>query len=124
MKPFAKDRWSNADQLWWTGAKPGSKLELEFEVAESGLYDAELVMTRAQDYGVVQLALDGIPLGGSIDLFNAPDVITTGVLTFPNRRLEAGAHRLEISMVGAHPQAVPAYMFGLDYLRLVPSKKE
>ncbi len=124
MQPFAKDRWSGADHLWWTGAKPGSKLELEFDVAESGLYDAELVMTRAQDYGIVQLAIDGIPLGGALDLYNAPDVVTTGVLAFPSRRLEAGAHKLEVTIVGANPQAVPAYMFGLDYLRLVPKSND
>ena len=33
--------WQNDDQLWWTGAKPGDKLELVVSVAEEGTYDSE-----------------------------------------------------------------------------------
>jgi putative heme-binding domain-containing protein len=124
MKPFAKDRWSGDDHLWWTGGKPGSKLALEFTAPQDGAYDVELVLTRASDYGIFQLAIDGVPLGGALDLYNAPDVITTGVLTYPNRRLDAGPHRLEVTIVDKNPQAVAAYMFGLDYLRLVPAESK
>ena len=53
-----------------------------------------------------------------IDLFNSPDVITTGVLTFENQELSAGNHKLSVEIVGANPKAVPAFMFGLDYVRL------
>jgi hypothetical protein len=34
--------------------------------------------------------------------------------------LEAGEHCLRIEVTGANEQAVKAYMFGLDYLRLMP----
>jgi putative membrane-bound dehydrogenase-like protein len=118
MKPFAKDRWSNASQLWWTGAKPGDKLELALPVAADGIYHLELAMTRARDYGIIQLSLDGEPLGGTIDLFNGPEVVTTGVLRYGPRTLRKGEHRLTVEIVGAHPQAVAAYMFALDFVRL------
>jgi len=118
MKSFAKDRWSGADHLWWTGAKPDDRLELEVPVAAAGSYEIELVLTRARDYGIVRLAWDGEPLGGPIDLFNSPDVVTTGVLTFGPHDLTAGNHRLEVTLVGANPEAAKAYMFGLDYVRL------
>ncbi len=121
MGGFSKDRWSGADQLWWTGAKPGDRLELEIPVERSGQYAFELVLTRARDYGIVRLKLDGRPLGGEIDLFNSPDVITTGVLSYEPRPFEAGVSKLEVEIAGAHPQAVPAYMFGLDYVRLLPA---
>jgi putative heme-binding domain-containing protein len=122
MSAFAKDSWSGADHLWWTGAKPGDQLELELPVKEPGKYTLEVVMTRARDYGIVQLSLDGRPLGGPIDLFNTPDVVTTGVLDFANLELTAGAHKLGVEIVGAHPDAIKAYMFGLDYVRLVPAE--
>ncbi len=123
MKPFAKDRWSGDRQLWWTGAAPGARLELAVPVEQTGDYAIEVVMTRARDYGIVQLYFDDAKLGEPIDLYNYPDVVTTGVLTFPPRRLNAGQHRLRVVIVGKHPQAVPAHMFGLDYIRLVVAQE-
>jgi len=124
MGGFTKDRWSGVDHLWWTGAKPSDRLELEIPVEKAGRYNLEAVLTRARDYGIVQLSLDDHPLGPPIDLFNSPDVITTGVLSFDNLELTAGAHKLGVQIVGAHPQAAPAFMFGLDYVRLVGSATE
>ena len=123
MSPFPKDRWSGNDHLWWTGAKPGDRLELEIPVKTAGTYTVELVLTRARDYGVLQLALDKQNLGGPLDCFNSPDVITTGVLTFENVELAAGNHRLKIEILGANPKAVKNYMAGIDYIRLVPSQQ-
>jgi putative membrane-bound dehydrogenase-like protein len=121
MDPFPADRWSGADQLWWTGARPGARLELELPVPEAGRYEIELVLTRARDYGIIQLTLDGAKLGEPIDLYHFPEVMTTGVLSFEPRDLRAGAHTLGIEVVGAHPKAVKAYMLGLDYVRLRPA---
>jgi hypothetical protein len=120
MDPFPADKWSGDDHLWWTGAQPGDTLTLELPVTEDGRYEPELVMTQARDYAIVQVTLDGMDLGGPIDLYNEPDVITTGVLTFEARQLEKGTHRLGIQIVGANPRAVKAYMFGLDYVCLKP----
>ncbi len=119
MDPFPKDRWSGADHLWWTGAEPTDRLDLELPVATAGRYNLEIVLTKARDYGIVQLSLDDRELGGPIDLFHTPDVMTTGVLSFDDIELTAGAHRLRVQIVGANPKAVKAYMFGLDYARLV-----
>jgi putative heme-binding domain-containing protein len=121
MGGFPKDRWSGTDQLWWTGARPGAKLDLELPAAQDGVYDVEIVMTKARDYGIVQLYLDDKSLGGPLDLFNFPDVITTGVLTFDSQQLAAGRHKLSVEIAGANPQAEKAFMFGLDYVRLTPA---
>ncbi|MBP87725.1 MAG: cytochrome C [Planctomycetaceae bacterium] len=121
MGVFRKDRWSAADHLWWTGAKPGAKLDLELSVVKDGTYNVEIVMTRARDYGIVQLYLDDKMLGGPVDLFNSLDVITTGVLTYENQALATGDHKLRVEIVGANPEAEKAFMFGLDYVRLTLS---
>lgn len=120
MQPFTKDTWSGNDQLWWTGAQPGSKLELALPIEKEGRYVLEMVFTKARDYGIAQLALDGQKLGGPIDFYNSPEVITTGVLEFEGLDLKAGQHKLSVEIIGAHPQAIKAYMFGLDYVRLRP----
>ena len=121
MSGFSKGRWSGNDQLWWTGGKPGSRLALELPVDAEGTYVAELVLTKARDYAVVRVSIDDQVLDASLDLYNNPDVITTGVLSFPGVTLKQGNHRLQFEITGAHPDAVRNYMLGIDYARLVPA---
>ncbi|HRX81145.1 MAG TPA: hypothetical protein P5307_18880, partial [Pirellulaceae bacterium] len=44
MGGFTKDRWSGVDHLWWTGAKPGDRLDLEIPVEKPGRYTIELFL--------------------------------------------------------------------------------
>lgn len=118
MDGFTKDKWSNNSQLWWTGGKPGARLELEFPVAEEGEYDLALALTKAVDYGIVKIDVDGNVLAEKIDCFNDPEVITTGRLTYPKQKLSAGKHKLGFEIVGANDKAVKGYMVGIDYLQL------
>lgn len=122
MGGFTRDRWSGGKQLFWIGGKPGEKLSLEVPVAAAGKYDVAAAFTMARDYAVVSLTLDDAPLAENVDLYNNPDVITTGLLQLGSRALEVGAHRLTIEIVGKNASAVPAHMVGLDYLLLAPRK--
>ena len=90
---------------------------------KAGTYDIEIVLTRARDYGVAKISIDDKVLDPGLDMFNNPDVITTGVLSFGMNELEAGSHRITFEIVGANPEAVKAYMVAIDYVRLVPSQK-
>lgn len=120
MKNFAADKWDGDSHLWWTGAKPGDELVLEFSVPEEGKYDLAVNLTKARDYGVFDLRLDeGELLMEKVDLFSNPEVVTTGELSLGQHHLKAGKHRLSVKVAGANPAAVKAYMLGLDYLRLV-----
>jgi putative membrane-bound dehydrogenase-like protein len=119
MGGFSKDKWSGNSQLWWTGGKRGARLDLELPVAADGVYSLELVLTKARDYGIVQVHIDDEMLGQPIDGYNFPDVITTGVLNFEPRKLTKGNHKLTFEIVGKHPDAVPGFMVGIDYVRLV-----
>jgi hypothetical protein len=121
MRPFRADRWSGNDHLWWTGARPGATLDLELSVKQAGKYELQVVLTKARDYAVVELLLDGKSLGGPIDLFDSRQVVTTGVLSFTPPELKAGNHKLTLKIVGANSRAVKAYMVGLDYVRLQPA---
>ena len=123
MSGFKADRWSGNDQLWWTGAKPGDRLSLEVPVEKEGTYDLEIVLTRASDYGIVSLALDETVLDAAVDLYNNPEVITTGVLRYNKIVIKPGTHRLTLEIQGANPEAVQAYLVAVDYLRLVPSEQ-
>lgn len=120
MKNFKADKWDEDSHLWWTGAKPGDELVLEFSVPKDGKYDLAVNLTKAKDYGVFDLRIDdGKPLLEKVDLFNDPDVITTGELSLGKHELKSGKHRLSVKVAGANPASVKSYMLGLDYLRMV-----
>jgi hypothetical protein len=114
-------QWSNDAQLWWTATKPGDKLELALPVAKAGKYQLLAQLTKAVDYGIVQLSLDGENLGPPVDLFHK-GVIATGELDLGTRELSAGEHKLAVEIIGANPKAVKSFMFGLDYVKLVAVK--
>jgi hypothetical protein len=118
MSGFKKDRWSGDRQLFWKGATPRARLTLEFEVPEDGQYEVGAVLTTARDYSIINLQLDGAALGSSIDLYEYPDVRTTGLLKFGTRSLDAGKHRLLLETIGANDSAIKSYMVGLDCLVL------
>jgi len=118
MGGFPADSWSNDSQLWWTGAKQGDRLELELPVAKDGTYDVMVALTKARDYGIVQLYIDKEKLGNPIDLYNNPDVVSTGVQAIGQVKLAKGAHRFVIEIVGSNPAAVKAFMVGLDVVQL------
>jgi hypothetical protein len=111
--------WSNDAHLWWISTKPGDKLELALPVKSAGKYKLGMQLTKAPDYGIVQLYLDGQKLGGPIDLYRKA-VRATGLLAMGEHELTAGEHKLTVEIVGANAQAIKSYMFGLDYVKLDP----
>jgi len=112
-------QWSNDAHLWWIQAKTGDLLELGVPVAKTGRYALSLRMTKAPDYGIVQVYLDGHKLGGPIDLFDSK-VVPTKLVAAGEHDLSAGEHKLKVEILGANPKAIKNYMFGLDYLKLEP----
>ena len=56
--------WSSGSQLWWTGGKPGDRLDLVLPVLAPGTYEVQIVLTKAPDYANLKFLLDGKPLGG------------------------------------------------------------
>ncbi len=110
-------KWSNEGHLWWTDAKPGDTLDLAIPVEKTSSYRIKMQLTKAIDYGVVQLYLDGKKLGDPVNLFNQ-NVAATGVLDMGVHKLIKGQHTLQAKIVGADDRAVKGYMFGLDYVTL------
>lgn len=122
MGGFKEGRWSGNNQLWWTGGKPNAKLTLPFSMDEGGNYSVAAAFTKARDYAVIKVELDGETLIEGLDLFEDGRVVNTGPLVLGEKVLKAGNHTLEITILGCNPKAVPAYMVGVDYLYLAPSQ--
>ncbi|MFI5378404.1 MAG: DUF2961 domain-containing protein [Tepidisphaerales bacterium] len=109
-------RWSGGTQLWWRDGKPGDRLELALPVGKAGRYRVSLNATRAFDYGIFQLSIDGKKAGDPVDLYRAESDMT--LLDLGLHDLTAGEHRLAIEIVGSNPAAKPRHMIGVDYVKL------
>ena len=110
--------WSGEAHLWWTHGKPGDTLKLTLRVKESGAYRVKAQLTKAIDYGIMEISLDGKHVAGSpFDLFNRR-VVATGELDWGVFELDKGEHTLTVEIAGANEAAVKSYMFGLDYVKL------
>lgn len=118
MGGFKGGQWSSAKHLWWTGGKVGDTLKLSFPVKEAGQHKVFAVFTKAPDYAIVTLKVNGQESAlGSVDLYD-PGVVNTAEQLLGEFNLSKGEHTLEITIQGRNPAARPALMFGMDYLRV------
>jgi len=115
MGNFADGKWDKNDQLWWTQTKPGDKLDLAIPIKEDGKYALAVVLTKANDYAIVQLHVDGQKAADPIDLFN-PTVTSTEPIPLGEFRLTEGEHKLTVEIIGANEKAKKSFMFGMDKL--------
>ena len=115
-------QWSGNKHLIWAHGKRGQSIAIEFGVAESATYAITIRMTKARDYGVFQLSLDGKRLGKPVDLFSR-NVEPAAPMGFGVHSLAKGVHILRVEAVGSSsdvklPHSVGIHLFGLDYLVL------
>jgi len=108
--------WSWDSQLWWRDAKPDDKLRLVFNVKKAGTYDVTGSFTRAEDYAIVDIYINGQPVIENKDFYHTE--VVGHLVTLGRLELKAGANTMDIFIKGANPKAVKKYMFGLDYLML------
>ncbi len=122
MSGYGDGSWSGNQQLLWVQARQGDSAEFEFTTDEGGVRDVLVVLTKARDYGIVQLSIDGKELGEPIDCYDRT-VTTTGEISLGALDLQPGKHILRATLTGANDQSknavgVGKHLFGLDYLRL------
>ncbi|GAA1525115.1 DUF2961 domain-containing protein [Kribbella lupini] len=107
--------WSGGSQLWIHGTKAGDKVVLEFSVPSAGAYKVSSVLTKAADYGIVDLAIDGgTPV--SFDGYQGAGVGTQKV-DLGNATLAAGKHQLSVTLTGKNAAATN-FLAGVDLLDL------
>ncbi|MEV5965265.1 DUF2961 domain-containing protein [Kribbella sp. NPDC051952] len=108
--------WSGGAQAWIHGTKAGDKTVFGFTVPTTGSYNLSTVLTKAADYGIVDIQIDGnAPV--SFDGYAASGVSTQKV-ELGTSQLTAGNHQLSITLTGKNPAAI-GYLVGLDVLDLV-----
>jgi hypothetical protein len=119
MGPWNRSLWSEGRQLLVL-ARRGGYVELEVTCPAAGRYLFAVGLTRADDYAVVQVALDGKDVGAPFDGFNGA-VVPSGKLELATVELTRGAHRVRFTAVGKNARSKNYYM-GIDCLELRPVK--
>ena len=94
----------------------GSRATFPLEVEDAGTYGLRAQFVKGPDMGVVQVAVDGRPLGAPIDLYAAAlqtaTPVALGVLA-----LSEGKHMFTLTVTGKH-EASSNYRAGIDLLVL------
>ena len=108
--------WSGGQQLWFQGASVGDRVSLHINVPQDGTYAATVALTKAADYGIVQVGVDGADLGAPVDGF-APSGVAVADHGLGPVTLTAGQHTLTLTVAGRNAAATSS-MIGLDVLTL------
>jgi hypothetical protein len=112
-------RWSNDRHLFCKSSREGY-VELEVELAWGGEYRLDVYFTKASDYGIAEVRVDGRKVGEPFDGYDGR-VRPSGKVTLGTLRLTEGAHRVRFTAVGKNPRSTHYYM-GIDCLDFTPVK--
>jgi len=108
--------WSSRAQALFENFTPGARMTLRFEVPDSAVYGITAVFSRAPDFGIFDLSIDGRRVGERQDGY-APAVQRSEPTSFGSVPLAAGSHTLTVTVVDKNPAAT-RYFAGLDYVEL------
>ncbi len=116
--------WSGSKHLCWFNCGNGSdsaSLSFPISVAEDGKYKVSISFTKAIDYVIVDVYLDGKKIGENINLYS-PEAQKM-IVELGLQELAAGLHTVQFVVVGVDPRAGTNngnYVFGFDYIDIVP----
>jgi hypothetical protein len=109
------DLYDGPQLLYKPDKAEGAWLEIPFEVARKEPLRLLLNMTKSYDFGRYQAFLNGVKLGGVIDLFNA--TVANEEVHLLDFWPAPGAYTLRLECVGKSPQS-SGYLCGIESVRL------
>jgi hypothetical protein len=120
MDPFGAGNWSGATQLSCRSpAGAPVAVTARLSLARRGRYRITLFATRSPDYGIVEVLLDGRPLGAPYDAW-APAVLASGAIPLGEHALARGRHELVFRTRGKNA-ASSGFHLGIDALTFAPA---
>ena len=108
--------WSGNAQVWFQARDAGDTVTLAFDVPQAGTYDLSAVYTRAGDYGIHTLALDGMAIGSPFDGYGGGVVVAPPV-DYGAVELSAGRHTFTFTVTGRNA-ASGGFFAGFDVFEL------
>jgi tetratricopeptide (TPR) repeat protein len=119
MEPFGRADWSNGKQLFCHASQKGF-VELQVDVPETSRYTLEVRLTRAPDFGRIEVALDGRKKGAVFDGYDER-VGPAAPIRLGTVELRKGSHRLRFTAVDKNPRSSDFFM-GIDWVKLSPGE--
>jgi hypothetical protein len=110
--------WSDGEQMWWLDGAPGNKLVLGFNVKRAGKYEVGGVFTKAPDYGIGTVQVNGDAVSEPFDFYVGSVTVTAPPLALGVYDLKEGENLLTVTITGANEHAVKRHMIGVDCLVL------
>ena len=107
--------WSGDSQLWWRFGKTGDELHAKFIVPEDGRYKISASLTKAVDYGIVGIELNGAPALTRFNGFTETGV-TISKVNLGTSILPKGENILTVKILGKDNRAREGNMAGIDYI--------
>jgi serine/threonine protein kinase/WD40 repeat protein len=115
MDRWDRRQWSDGSQLFCY-CRQGGSVRLEVDVPQAGKYGVDAHFTMANDYGVLEVSIDGKRIGDRFDGFCA-GVLPSGSISFGALELSRGKHQIGFTVVDKNP-ASDGYHMGIDCLEL------
>ncbi|MCK4256729.1 hypothetical protein KAX35_07565, partial [candidate division WOR-3 bacterium] len=91
--------WSGDKQLFYTSDSIGDYVAYGLDIKDSKNYEISGYFTKANDYGIFQLYINGKSLGEAFDGYN-PEVIRSKEIKFGRIFLDAGKHEVILEVIG------------------------
>jgi hypothetical protein len=120
MATSGRENWGNGHQLLGS-ARRGGYVELEVPVPTTSTYQLNVCFTRAPDYGVVQVSIDGKPIGQPVDGFK-PRLVPSVRVELGRVELQQGDHRVRFAALDKNRQST-GFAMGIDCLELRPDDR-
>ncbi len=114
-------KWSNESQAWFHDAHPGDSVAFNLDAPEEGDYQVLANFTKASDYGVAEISINGKVAVASMDFYDAK-VKATGETDLGAWHLTKSGNKITLKISGANDKAEKNYMIGVDYFLLRPAK--
>jgi hypothetical protein len=110
--------WSNNSQLFWGQGSPGAVLDLILDVPAAATYAVELYMTRAPDYGILKIEVDG--KASPVEFYGySPRVIGANPVQVGKFSLQAGQRKISFMIIDKNENSA-GYAAGIDRVKLYP----
>ena len=110
--------WYDDNQLWWRPNAAGQSVTLRLPAPEDGKYAISGRFTHANDYGKIQLIVNGKEVGEPLDLYNADRVIAVDHVVGV-AELKKGNNELVLKAVDKNEKS-RGFLAGINYLVLTP----
>jgi hypothetical protein len=108
--------WSGNSQILAVTDAPGDYIVLAVPIKANGIYEVAAYLTKAHDFGQVQLMVNGEPMGKVFDGYSK-NVVHSGRLNMGRIYLRQGESRFKFQIVGKS-KAADNYRLGVDCLVL------